>query len=162
MKQRTLAMMTGFEQYTRKTRRAIFLEEMEQVVPNVKGLLTHDFGLTFETIIEALDELGYDLQWQVLNSKNFGVPQNRFGDVSFQHALPVLGKRAGIPSTVKCSSLSSCPARASPKTPCVTCSDRKYFWSGSKQIRRKMMGNGKDWSPRRGKILVPRRDNIGN
>src|SRR3989442_6449206 len=33
MKQRTLAMMTGFEQYTRKTRRAIFREEMEQVVP---------------------------------------------------------------------------------------------------------------------------------
>src|SRR6266568_189884 len=33
MKQRTLAMMTGFERYTRKTRRAIFLEEMEQVVP---------------------------------------------------------------------------------------------------------------------------------
>src|SRR5207249_8191382 len=33
MKQRTLAMMTGFEQYTRKTRRAMFLEEMEQVVP---------------------------------------------------------------------------------------------------------------------------------
>src|SRR5438477_937465 len=33
MKQRTLAMMTGFEQYRRKTRRAIFLEEMEQVVP---------------------------------------------------------------------------------------------------------------------------------
>src|SRR5208282_1334883 len=33
MNQRTLAMMTGFELYTRKTRRAIFLEEMEQVVP---------------------------------------------------------------------------------------------------------------------------------
>src|SRR6266567_8051877 len=33
MKQRTLAMMTGLERYTRKTRRAIFLEEMEQVVP---------------------------------------------------------------------------------------------------------------------------------
>src|SRR5438876_498875 len=33
MKQRTVAMMTGFEQYTRKTRRAIFLEEMEQVMP---------------------------------------------------------------------------------------------------------------------------------
>src|SRR6202451_660635 len=32
-KQRTLAMMTGFEQYSKKTRRAIFLEEMEQVVP---------------------------------------------------------------------------------------------------------------------------------
>src|SRR6058998_3837395 len=34
MKQRTLAMMTGFEQYTRKTRRAIFLEEMELVAPH--------------------------------------------------------------------------------------------------------------------------------
>src|SRR6202140_3247210 len=33
MRQRSLAMMTGFEQYTRKRRRAIFLEEMEQVVP---------------------------------------------------------------------------------------------------------------------------------
>src|SRR5438270_10884416 len=33
MKQRTLALLTGCEQYTRKTRRAIFLEEMEQVVP---------------------------------------------------------------------------------------------------------------------------------
>src|ERR1017187_5020739 len=33
MKQRTLAMTTGFERYGRKTRRALFLEEMEQVVP---------------------------------------------------------------------------------------------------------------------------------
>jgi transposase, IS5 family len=33
MKQRTLAMMTGFERYAKKTRRAVFLEEMEQVVP---------------------------------------------------------------------------------------------------------------------------------
>lgn len=44
---------------------------------NVKGLLSHDRGRTFKTIIATLDELGYDLQWQVLNSKHFGVPQNR-------------------------------------------------------------------------------------
>ena len=44
---------------------------------NVKGLLNHDRGATFETILRALDELGYDVEWQVLNSKNFGVPQNR-------------------------------------------------------------------------------------
>lgn len=44
---------------------------------NVKGLLNHDGGNTFETIIATLDELGYDAEWQVLNSKNFGVPQNR-------------------------------------------------------------------------------------
>ncbi len=48
----------------------IFLE-------NVKGLLNHDKGYTFETIIGSLDELGYDVEWQVLNSKDFGVPQNR-------------------------------------------------------------------------------------
>ena len=44
---------------------------------NVKGLLNHENGITFETIISTLDELGYDVEWQVLNSKDFGVPQNR-------------------------------------------------------------------------------------
>jgi len=53
-----------------KNPRLLFLE-------NVKGLLSHDSGSTFKTIISTLTELGYDLQWQVLNSKNFGVPQNR-------------------------------------------------------------------------------------
>lgn len=44
---------------------------------NVKNLLSHDKGETFETMLKALDELGYDAEWKVLNSKNFGVPQNR-------------------------------------------------------------------------------------
>lgn len=44
---------------------------------NVKGLLNHDNGNTFEVILSTLDELGYDVEWQVLNSKDFGVPQNR-------------------------------------------------------------------------------------
>ena len=43
---------------------------------NVKGLLSHDKGRTFSTIISTLDEMGYDAEWQVLNSKYF-VPQNR-------------------------------------------------------------------------------------
>lgn len=47
------------------------------IFENVKGLLSHDGGNTFRTIVTTLDELGYDVQWQVLNSKNFGVPQNR-------------------------------------------------------------------------------------
>lgn len=47
------------------------------LLENVKGLLNHDSGRTFKTIISTLTELGYDAQWQVLNSKNFGVPQNR-------------------------------------------------------------------------------------
>jgi DNA (cytosine-5-)-methyltransferase len=44
---------------------------------NVKGLLNHDRGNTFKTILRTLDGLGYDTEWQVLNSKNFSVPQNR-------------------------------------------------------------------------------------
>ena len=47
------------------------------LLENVKGLLSHDQGQTGITILSALDDLGYDVQWQVLNSKNFGVPQNR-------------------------------------------------------------------------------------
>ena len=50
--------------------RYLFLE-------NVKGLLNHQKGDTFETMLRILDELGYNVEWQVLNSKNFGVPQNR-------------------------------------------------------------------------------------
>jgi DNA (cytosine-5)-methyltransferase 1 len=44
---------------------------------NVKGLLNHDGGRTFAVILSSLDELGYDCQWECINSKNFGVPQNR-------------------------------------------------------------------------------------
>jgi DNA (cytosine-5)-methyltransferase 1 len=44
---------------------------------NVKGLLSSGGGIDFGLILASLDEIGYDLQWEVLNSKNFGVPQNR-------------------------------------------------------------------------------------
>lgn len=47
------------------------------ILENVKGLLSHKGGQTFRTILRALDELGYDVQWQVLNSKDYGVPQSR-------------------------------------------------------------------------------------
>ena len=47
------------------------------LLENVKGLLSHDNGKTFQTILTVLTDIGYDIQWQVLNSKNFGVPQNR-------------------------------------------------------------------------------------
>lgn len=47
------------------------------LLENVPGLLSHDKGRTFATILGALDELGYDVAWQILNSKDFGVPQSR-------------------------------------------------------------------------------------
>jgi DNA (cytosine-5)-methyltransferase 1 len=53
-----------------KRPKIVFLE-------NVKGLLNHQQGQTFSIILNTLWELGYDVQWMVLNSKFFGVPQNR-------------------------------------------------------------------------------------
>ncbi len=47
------------------------------IFENVKGLINHDNGKTFETIKATFDELGYKYYYQVLNSKNYGVPQHR-------------------------------------------------------------------------------------
>ena len=44
---------------------------------NVKGLVIHDRGRTFKVIRQAFRDIGYQVFWKVLNSKNFGVPQNR-------------------------------------------------------------------------------------
>ena len=50
--------------------KVIFLE-------NVKGLKNHDKGNTLKTIIKTLNNLGYEVKTEILNSKNFGLPQNR-------------------------------------------------------------------------------------
>lgn len=47
------------------------------LLENVPGLLSHDSGRTLDTIFSALVEMGYHLEWCVLNSKYFGVPQQR-------------------------------------------------------------------------------------
>ena len=47
------------------------------IFENVKGLLNHDGGKTYETMLRTLDELGYDAQWATLNTKFHGLPQNR-------------------------------------------------------------------------------------
>ncbi|NPD32079.1 DNA (cytosine-5-)-methyltransferase [Eggerthellaceae bacterium zg-997] len=44
---------------------------------NVKGLVRHDRGRTFKVICGAFEEIGYKVFTRVLNSKDFGVPQNR-------------------------------------------------------------------------------------
>lgn len=51
---------------------------------NVPGLLSHDGGRTLDTILSLLVEMGYYLEWCVLDSKHFGVPQQR-------HRLYIVG-----------------------------------------------------------------------
>jgi len=72
------------------------------LLENVKGLLSHDNGRTFGTILATLSELGYFCEWQVLNSKDFGVPQNRervfivghLGESSGREVFPIEGNSA--------------------------------------------------------------------
>ncbi len=71
---------------------------------NVRGLLSHDGGQTFARILNALQNLGYGVEWQVCNSKRHGVPQNRervfivghLGGLGGQQVFP-LREPSGIP-----------------------------------------------------------------
>lgn len=64
---------------------------------NVAGLLNHRGGVTFDVIINTMADLGYFVEWQVLNSRYFGVPQNRervfivghLGDRSGRQVFPI-------------------------------------------------------------------------
>lgn len=47
------------------------------IYENVKGMLSSNRGGDFLSILLEMDELGYDTEWQIFNSKNWGVPQNR-------------------------------------------------------------------------------------
>jgi DNA (cytosine-5)-methyltransferase 1 len=64
------------------------------VLENVKGLLNHDGGRTVATIFRVLSELGYSVGWEVVNSCQFGVPQNRERIFIIGH-LREAGGRAG-------------------------------------------------------------------
>lgn len=76
------------------------------LLENVPGLLTHDNGKTFEVIKNTLLELGYTVDYQVLNSAEFGVPQQRrriyivgfrrdLVDTAFQFSYPI-GKKKNV------------------------------------------------------------------
>jgi len=55
------------------------------IYENVKGMLSSNRGFDFLAILLELDEGGYDIQWQIFNSKDWGVPQNRERVYTFGH-----------------------------------------------------------------------------
>lgn len=59
---------------------AVFLEKLQPkmfLFENVKGLLTHDKGKTYQTILDIFEKTGYKTQKQVLNAWDYGVAQKR-------------------------------------------------------------------------------------
>lgn len=73
----------GFKDETRGTLFFSILSILETKKPkaflleNVKGLKSHNDGKTLKTIIECLENLGYNVHWKILDSLNFGLPQKR-------------------------------------------------------------------------------------
>ena len=65
---------------------------------NVKGMLSSNNGWDFLSILLAMDGLGYDVEWQVLNTKNFGLPQNRERVYTIGH-LRKCGSKQILPIT---------------------------------------------------------------
>lgn len=47
------------------------------IYENVYGVLTHDKGKTWNTMIKVFHELGYNFKWQILDSRHYGIPQGR-------------------------------------------------------------------------------------
>jgi DNA (cytosine-5)-methyltransferase 1 len=86
---------------------------------NVKGLLNHNDRKTFITIIKTLSNFGYRVQWQLLNSKFFGIPQNRervyivgcLGDECIGKIFPAASNSSENPRKLKKHPLSICYSR---------------------------------------------------
>ena len=72
----------GFED-TRGTLFYEYVRLVKEIQPkvfiyeNVYGVLTHDKGKTWETMKNVFEELGYSFKWQILDAKNYGIPQGR-------------------------------------------------------------------------------------
>lgn len=80
----TLGKLQGFDD--EKNRGTLFFEIMDiitkhdtkvVVLENVKNLVNHDGGKTFARIKQELDDAGYDVNAQILNSQDYGIPQRR-------------------------------------------------------------------------------------
>ena len=77
---------SGFEQDGKPTRSGLFFEALRviegtkpkvAICENVKNLTSKRFSKEFSIVLQSLEEVGYNNYWQVLNAKDYGIPQNR-------------------------------------------------------------------------------------
>jgi DNA (cytosine-5)-methyltransferase 1 len=87
---------------------------------NVKGFVGHDKGRTFKVVKETLEEIGYSVYSQVLNSKDYGVPQNR-------ERIYII---AFLEQDINFSFPTEIPLESSIHTCLEECVDEKYYYNG--------------------------------
>ncbi|MDR3273423.1 MAG: DNA (cytosine-5-)-methyltransferase [Flavobacteriaceae bacterium] len=91
-----IGQMKGFEDTTRGTlffdiaRILKHKQPKAFILENVKQLVGHDNGKTLKTIIETLKELGYYVQYAVLNALDYGLPQKRERVIIVGHREPIV------------------------------------------------------------------------
>lgn len=79
----TFGKLKGFKDKERGTLFFVIKEILQKnqtkvvVLENVKNIVNHDGGRTFKRILRELEEIGYNCFYQILNSKDYGVPQRR-------------------------------------------------------------------------------------
>lgn len=76
----------GFEEDGERTRSGLFFEALRiiedtkpriAIAENVKNLTSKKFQKEFDIVLTSLEQAGYNNYWQVLNAKDYGIPQNR-------------------------------------------------------------------------------------
>lgn len=76
----------GFSDNGERTRSGLFFEALRiiedtkprvAIAENVRNLVSKKFANEFQIVLDSLEQAGYNNYWQVLNSKNYGIPQHR-------------------------------------------------------------------------------------
>jgi DNA (cytosine-5)-methyltransferase 1 len=113
------------------------------LLENVRGLLSHDRGNTFSRIIEILS-VNYEVQYFVLNAKDFGLPQNRV-------RVYILGLRKGLRTSDGSPIIEITPPKTPTRVgeileenpdPSLTISDRLWASHKARKVAHRSRGNG--------------------
>jgi len=149
------------------------------ILENVTGLFSSNRGWDFATLLVKVASSGYDVQWGIVNGKWF-TPQNRervfiaghLRGIPRRQIFPIRGNESAVPTVGRDISFCIDANYFKGPSPMGHQSKRRQLvrtmlterrTEESRKIRSKIMKeSGKDWSPRRGKELVPRMDGLGN